>query len=70
MGADIEHRDAAGSTVLVSAAKSGNVDAVRWLLDHGADMKAKDGRGKTALQWAESNRHEEVADLLRQRGAK
>ena len=57
-GADaktLDHAD--GETVLMTAARSGNVDAVRILLDRGADVNAREtlqgtdradvGRGRT-----------------------
>ena len=37
---------------------------VRLLLEKGADIEAKDRDGRTALDWAAHNRHEEVIRLL------
>lgn len=42
---------------------------VKWLLDHGADVHAKDIRNRTALFYAEANSHTKVAELLRENGA-
>jgi len=68
-GRDINRKDTSGSTVLIICAKSGLLDHVKWLLDHGADVNAKDVRNKTALYYAETNKHEQVVELLRQHGA-
>jgi ankyrin repeat protein len=45
------------------------VEAVRLLLDHGADTNAKDDRGDTALMHAANRNFVQVAQLLIQRGA-
>lgn len=91
-GADVNARGHDGSrsgcievTALHSAAESGNVEAVRFLLDAGADIEARDDRGRTTVRRLverrlllfSSDRKElplrdfEVAtlDLLVQRGA-
>ena len=49
-GADPNTRTTAdGETVLMTSARAGNVDAVKVLLDHGADVNAKEAyRGQTA----------------------
>ena len=36
----------------MSAAAAGNADAVKWLLQSGADAAAADARGRTALDYA------------------
>lgn len=64
-GLDIEHRDSQGTTPLIAAAKSGQMDACKWLLEHGADINAEDQRGKTALDWAKTNGHAKVGEVLR-----
>ena len=43
----------------------GKVEAVRWLLDHGADWRRVDGDGLTALGIAVSEREPEAAEVLR-----
>jgi uncharacterized protein len=59
-----------GETVLMTAARSGNTEAVRILLDHDADVNAKENyRGQTALMWAAAERHPAVVKLLLERGA-
>ena len=45
-------------------------DAVKILLDHGADVNAKENyRGQTALMWAAAEHHAEVVKLLLDHGA-
>jgi ankyrin repeat protein len=68
-GADIEKLDDLGRTALMRAAWVGHARIVDVLLDHGADID----RGwphETALTVAEEYGHQEVAKLLRSRGAK
>jgi ankyrin repeat protein len=64
MGADTGH------SPLVDAAKSGDKDAVRSLLQKKADPNAADADGTTALHWAAHNDNLESADLLVRAGAK
>ncbi len=59
--------DAAGSTPLHHAAGFGTLDSLTFLLDHGADVNAKNRRGSTPLFWA---LHDEAkVRLLVARGA-
>ena len=59
-----------GETVLMTAARTGNLDAVRILLDRGADVNARESyKGQTALMWAAAERHSAVVGLLLDRGA-
>ena len=55
--------------LLRNAAKSGDINAVRTLLDKGADVNEKDGVGGTPLFWAVREGHTELAKLLIERGA-
>ncbi|MBV9848330.1 MAG: ankyrin repeat domain-containing protein [Armatimonadetes bacterium] len=50
------------------ATYAGSLDAVKLLLQAGADVDAKDNAGHTALNWAERQTHDAVAALLRQAG--
>ena len=78
-GADANAALPGGETPLMTAARTGNADAVAALLLHGANVDAKDGwRGQTALMWAAAEGHaaavkvllEHRADMhLRSRGA-
>jgi ankyrin repeat protein len=59
-----------GETVLMTAARTGNVETVKLLLAGGADVNAKENyRGQTALMWAAAERHADVAKLLFEHGA-
>ena len=52
------------------AARTGNVDAIKVLLDHGAEVNAKETlRGTTALMWAADEGHAAAIQLLIQHGA-
>jgi hypothetical protein len=55
-----------GSLPLHYAAATGSIDICKQLLAHKTrfDIKAKDFMGKTALDWAEEKRHQDVVDLL------
>ena len=52
------------------AARTGNVDAIKILLDNGADVNAKETqRGTTPLMWAADEAHSAAVELLIERGA-
>jgi uncharacterized protein len=49
----------------MTAARTGNVDAVKMLLTFGANVNAREAwRGQTALMWAAAENHAEVVKLL------
>ncbi|MBV9769721.1 MAG: ankyrin repeat domain-containing protein [Bryobacterales bacterium] len=59
-----------GATPLMLAARSGNLDAIGVLLNHHADVNAKEAlRGTTALMWAAEQGHSEAMKLLIEHGA-
>lgn len=59
-----------GESPLMAAAQAGNADSVRSLLEHGADVNAKEKlRGQTALMWAVSQQHPDVVRVLLEHGA-
>jgi hypothetical protein len=51
------------------AAHNGHFNAVKVLLDHGADINFKDAQDNTPLHWAAYNAHADVIKLLISRGA-
>ena len=63
-GGRLEDRDNEGTTPLILAARAGKFEAIKWLLDHGAEIGAKDNDGKTAEDWARENGHGEIAGFL------
>jgi len=70
-GADVNARNRAGSTPLIEAAKSGSLEITRMLLQAKVDVEARDNEQHwTALEWAVSGEHEEVAKALRAAGAR
>lgn len=52
-----EVRDHGGHTALHLAAQHGRLDAVKWLLHHGAEASTSDARGMSALQAAKLASH-------------
>jgi ankyrin repeat protein len=60
---------AASAGPLEDAAKSGDAEHARQLLDQGADPNERDGSGLTALHRAVAARHHDVVALLVARGA-
>ena len=52
------------------ASRTGNVEAMKVLLDRGADVNAKETlRGTTPLMWAADEAHPAAVQLLIERGA-
>ena len=69
-GADPNTALPGGETALMTAARTGKVEAVKALLSRGADVNAKEsGRGQTALMWAAAEGHAEVVEALLTAGA-
>ncbi|KAJ1479797.1 ankyrin repeat-containing domain protein, partial [Baffinella frigidus] len=69
-GADIEERGGPGAftTPLLFAASKSFVEVVRVLLEHGADVSARDS-GSTPLHWAAIQGLDEMTRLLLAYGA-
>ncbi len=60
-----------GFTPLHSAAWSGNLEAIRVLVKHGADLEARDGTYKaTPAEWADYAGRTEAGELLRSFGVR
>ena len=57
-GADVNcrNKEDGNSTPLMSAAGSGNLDATKALIEHGAAVDARDDHGQTALMRAQRTR--------------
>jgi ankyrin repeat protein len=58
-----------GETVMMTAARAGNADAVKALAEAGADVNAKDARGQTALMWAAARNNAAAIRALAASGA-
>ena len=52
------------STPLHLAARTGKLEACALLVEHGAIIGARDGRGMTAAQLAATNKRQHVVDFL------
>jgi ankyrin repeat protein len=64
-GADAAARHPDGSTSLMAASRTGHVDAVRLLLEAGANANVADTyQEQTALMWAAAEGHVDVVKLL------
>lgn len=70
-GADVNLRDRETEvTPLIVAAQQGHLQVVEVLLQKGADVSARDKNGKTALSEALRYQHDDVAKLLKEKGAR
>jgi ankyrin repeat protein len=59
-----------GATALHFAAINGRLDAVRWLLEHGAALDAQDDEfGMTPVAWANEKGQRSMVDFLLAQGA-
>lgn len=64
-GSDV-NETANGTTPLMLAARYNKVEIIKFLLEKGAKLDAKDERGYTALQYAELSKASEAVALLKQ----
>lgn len=65
----LESKDDVGSTALISAAATGNLETVTLLVGAGADVTAVNSKGLTALHYAASKGHVSVGRVLISKGA-
>ena len=64
-GADVNRHDGLEKeTPLHYAAKYGNVELAKLLLEAKADPRAKEFHGKTPLDLAKENKHQDIVKLL------
>ena len=69
-GADVNRRDASGSTALLHAAMAGNQGIVKFLISKGAEINIKErSMGLSPISAAAANGHESVVKLLIEMGA-
>jgi len=68
-GADPDRLGANREPAIIIAARAGQADIVRLLLDWDADYEATDLTGRTALGIAEQRRDRVIANMLREAGA-
>ena len=61
----INSYDYDGRSALGLAASEGHNDAVRYLIDHGADFNHRDARGNSPLEDAIREGNEETVNILR-----
>ena len=69
-GADFNVQNEFGMTPLMSAAHSGNVTLVRFLLKYVINVNQEDKEGNTALYYAVEKGHLDVVKVLHEHGAK
>jgi serine/threonine-protein phosphatase 6 regulatory ankyrin repeat subunit B len=58
-----------GASLLMTASGVGNTDIIRTIIDHGADINARDNDGDTALFYALTKQQTAAMELLITRGA-
>ncbi len=69
-GADVCAELNYGHTLLMRAAKGGNLEIVKLLIDKGADVNAKVRHGKTVLMFAARGGNLDVVRFLLEKGLK
>lgn len=64
-----ERHEYGGRTWLLRACNDGKLEVIRWLIQRGANLEAKDDYGETALYWACFFGKAAVVELLLEKGA-
>ena len=67
---DINNKDEDGNTLLILCAKNGLKNLSSFLLENGADVNKQNDKGNTALHYAISLKHFDLANLLAKHNAK
>lgn len=60
----VDVKTSSGQTLLMYAAKAGNLDLTKYLLSEGCDKNCRDASGKTALDYAIEQGEDEIVALL------
>lgn len=68
-GADPNSTMASGWSSLHIAARNGDAEIVRALIQHGANVTARLPDGNTALRWAQIQKHTDIEKILKEAGA-
>src|SRR5262245_44211596 len=69
-GVDVNCRTESGGTALMYAGSEGRLEAVKLLLDAGADPSILDNGGLTVFGWAATHKRPETLARLKQMGVK
>jgi ankyrin repeat protein len=69
-GAPLENRSPDGYMPIHWAVKSGNYDAMMFLINKGVDVNAKCGQGYSVLDWATNEGYTRLIKALKKHGAK
>ncbi len=69
-GADVNHADEDGDTALHSAAYTGNAECAKLLIEAKADVNKKNKKGLSPLDIVTERKYTEIAEILKQAGAK
>jgi len=66
---NVNHVDATGMSATMHAAKNGYIDALKLLIQAGADLNLKDIYGRNAIMYATHSKHQHIVQLLAISGA-
>jgi len=66
-GANVNHRTPGNYTPLMQAALVGQMEIVKIFLDAGADPAVKDTGGRTAADYADEHKHNDIVQLLKEK---
>jgi len=66
LGADVNRTDILDRTALHDVAQQGAIESAQLLIAHGADLEAKDWKGRTPLDLAEAEGNETISRAIRE----